>query len=129
MFINTTIALNASVLLVKAVSEPGPENSAFHLLAHHVTSPDTSRGETQRARLKCSLLGIPNPGSQTTLTNSHQRQQHSRCSNRRLSVCLPCVTDVSNCLLGVRYFHMNTFQKIMTLIARKTDLIYKIERN
>eukprot|EP01046_Picozoa_sp_COSAG06_P091993 COSAG06_NODE_38245_length_425_cov_2.886503_1_plen_23_part_10 len=23
---------------------------------------------------------------------------------------------------------MNTFQKIMTLIARKTDLIYKIER-
>ena len=57
------------------------------------------------------------------------QQQHSRCSNRRLSVCLPCVTDVSNCLLGVCHFHMNTFQKIMTLIARKTDLIYKIERN
>eukprot|EP01046_Picozoa_sp_COSAG06_P096324 COSAG06_NODE_42422_length_381_cov_29.365248_1_plen_96_part_10 len=49
---NTTIALNASVLLVKAVPEPGPENSAFHLPAHHVTSPDTSRGETQHARLK-----------------------------------------------------------------------------
>eukprot|EP01046_Picozoa_sp_COSAG06_P011328 COSAG06_NODE_643_length_13477_cov_19.795410_9_plen_143_part_00 len=56
------------------------------------------------------------------------QQQHSRCSNRRLSVCLPCVTDVSNCLLGVCYFHMNTLQKIMTLIARKTDLICKIER-
>ena len=50
--INTPFALHASVLLVKAVSEPGPENSAFHLLAHHVTSPDTSRGETQHARLK-----------------------------------------------------------------------------
>ena len=49
---NTTIALNASVLLVKAVPEPGPGNSAFHLPAHHVTSPDTSRGETQHARLK-----------------------------------------------------------------------------
>ena len=50
--INTTIALNASVLLVKAVPEPRAENSAFHLPAHHVTSPDTSRGETQHARLK-----------------------------------------------------------------------------
>jgi len=49
---NTTFALNAPVLLAKAVSEPGPENSAFHLPAHHVTSPDTSRGETQHARLK-----------------------------------------------------------------------------
>ena len=28
------------------------KNSAFHLPAHHVTSPDTSRGETQHARLK-----------------------------------------------------------------------------
>eukprot|EP01046_Picozoa_sp_COSAG06_P001556 COSAG06_NODE_51_length_28373_cov_30.746021_22_plen_64_part_01 len=35
---NTTFALNASVLLVKAVSEPSAENSAFHLPAHHVTS-------------------------------------------------------------------------------------------
>ena len=37
---------------VKAVPEPRAENSAFHLPAHHVTSPDTSRGETQHARLK-----------------------------------------------------------------------------
>ena len=44
--------MNASVLLVKAVPEPRAENSAFHLPAHHVTSPDTSRGETQHARLK-----------------------------------------------------------------------------
>jgi hypothetical protein len=49
---NTPFALNASVLLAKAVSEPRAENSAFHLPAHHVTSPDTSRGETQHARLK-----------------------------------------------------------------------------
>ena len=41
-------ALNAHVLLVKAVPEPGPENSASHLPAHHVTSPDTSRGERRR---------------------------------------------------------------------------------
>ena len=34
-------------MLAKAVSEPGPENSAFHLPAHHVASPDT-----QHARLK-----------------------------------------------------------------------------
>ena len=39
-------------MLVKAVPEPSAENSAFHLPAHHVTSPDTSRGETQHARLK-----------------------------------------------------------------------------
>ena len=51
-YINTTIALNAPVLLVKAVPEPRAENSAFHLPAHHVTSPDTSRGATQHARLK-----------------------------------------------------------------------------
>ena len=44
--------MNAPVLLVKAVPEPSAENSAFHLPAHHVTSPDTSRGETQHARLK-----------------------------------------------------------------------------
>ena len=44
--------MNASVLLVKAVPEPRAENSAFHLPAHHVTSPDTSRGATQHARLK-----------------------------------------------------------------------------
>ena len=50
--INTPFALNASVLLVKAVPEPSAENSAFHLPAHHVTSPDTSRGATQHARLK-----------------------------------------------------------------------------
>eukprot|EP01046_Picozoa_sp_COSAG06_P096347 COSAG06_NODE_42445_length_381_cov_1.744681_2_plen_34_part_01 len=31
LLINTPFALNAPVLLVKAVSEPGPENSAFHL--------------------------------------------------------------------------------------------------
>jgi hypothetical protein len=47
--VNTPFALNASVLLAKAVSEPRAENSAFHLPAHHVTSPDTSRGETQNA--------------------------------------------------------------------------------
>ena len=46
LIFNTTFALNAPVLLAKAVSEPGPENSAFHLPARHVTSPDTSRGET-----------------------------------------------------------------------------------
>ena len=50
--LNTPFALNAPVLLVKAVPEPSAENSAFHLPAHHVTSPDTSRGETQHARLK-----------------------------------------------------------------------------
>ena len=38
-------------------------------------------------------------------------------------VCLSCVTDVSNCLLGVCFFHMNTIQQLMTLITRKTDLI------
>ena len=38
-------------------------------------------------------------------------------------VCLSCVTDVSNCLLGVCFFQMNTIQQLMTLIARKTDLV------
>ena len=38
-------------------------------------------------------------------------------------VCLSCVTDVSNCLLGVCFFHMNTIQQLTTLTARKTDLI------
>ena len=50
--INTTFALNAPVLYLASVPRRRAENSAFHLPAHHVTSPDTSRGETQNARLK-----------------------------------------------------------------------------
>ena len=49
---NTKIALNAWVLYLASVPRRRAENSAFHLPAHHVTSPDTSRGETQHARLK-----------------------------------------------------------------------------
>ena len=50
--LNTRIALNAWVLYLASVPRRRAENSAFHLPAHHVTSPDTSRGETQHARLK-----------------------------------------------------------------------------
>ena len=52
MYFNTKIALNAWVLYLASVPRRRAENSAFHLPAHHVTSPDTSRGETQHARLK-----------------------------------------------------------------------------
>ena len=44
--------MNASVLYLASVPRRRVENSAFHLPAHHVTSPDMSRGETQHARLK-----------------------------------------------------------------------------
>ena len=44
--------MNAWVLYLASVPRRRAENSAFHLPAHHVTSPDTSRGETQHARLK-----------------------------------------------------------------------------
>ena len=44
--------MNAPVLYLASVPRRRAENSAFHLPAHHVTSPDTSRGETQHARLK-----------------------------------------------------------------------------
>ena len=50
--LNTPFALNAWVLYLASVPRRRAENSAFHLPAHHVTSPDTSRGETQHARLK-----------------------------------------------------------------------------
>ena len=49
--VNTPFALNAWVLYLASVPRRRAENSAFHLPAHHVTSPDTSRGETQHARL------------------------------------------------------------------------------
>jgi hypothetical protein len=38
--------------------------------------------------------------------------------------CLSFVTDVTNCLLGVCLFHMNTIHQLTTLSARKTDLIH-----
>ena len=37
---NTPFAPSPPVSLVKAVSEPGPENTAFRPPAHHVTSPE-----------------------------------------------------------------------------------------
>ena len=47
------------------------------------------------------------------------------CPSCRLStVCLSCVSDVSNSLLGVCYYPKNTIQQLMALSARKTDLIY-----
>jgi hypothetical protein len=41
LLINTPFALNAPVVLVKAVSEPSAENSAFHLPAHHTSWAST----------------------------------------------------------------------------------------
>ena len=48
-FFNTEIALNASVLALEGVSNPGPVNWGRRLPEHHATSPDTSRPETEDA--------------------------------------------------------------------------------
>ena len=57
------------------------------------------------------------------------RQQHSRCSNRRLSVCLSCVTDDSNCLLGVMFLSYEHNSENYDIDCKKNGLYIKIERN
>ena len=46
---NTPFALNATVLALEGVPNPGPVNSGIRLPEHHATSPDTSRPETEDA--------------------------------------------------------------------------------
>ena len=48
-FFNTEIALNASVLALEGLPNPGPVNWGNRLPEHHATSPDTSRPETEDA--------------------------------------------------------------------------------
>ena len=46
---NTPFALNAWVLALEDVPNPGPVNWSNRLPGHHATSPDTSRPETEGA--------------------------------------------------------------------------------
>ena len=48
---NTPFALNATVLALEGVPNPGPVNSGIRLPEHHATLPDTSRSQTEDARL------------------------------------------------------------------------------
>ena len=50
-YINTTFALGAPTLALGFVSNPGAENWGIRLPEHHATLPDTSRSQTEGARL------------------------------------------------------------------------------
>ena len=47
--LNTPFALNATVLALEGVPNPGPVNWGNRLPEQHATSPDTSRPETEDA--------------------------------------------------------------------------------
>ena len=106
-----------------------PDGRTLHTAVRHQLAAKAD----SRAPVSMVALVVRRGCREETMATSEEaetpRQQHSSCPNRRLSVCLSCVTDVSNCLLGVMFLSYEHNSENNDIDSKKNGLYIKIERN